>query len=53
LSVFFDRKPTIWKPVHPVLDGDAQPRGGGVEFGIATEQLTRRVPDLLTVILVK
>jgi hypothetical protein len=36
-SVFLNREATIWNPVRPVLDRAAQPRGGGVEFGIATK----------------
>ena len=49
--VFFDRETTIRKPIEPVLDRAAQPRGGGVKFGVAAEQLFGRILEFLAAVL--
>ncbi|MGA9087673.1 MAG: hypothetical protein WB420_01030 [Bradyrhizobium sp.] len=50
LGIFLDRKAAVRKPVQSFRDRTVEPGGRAVELGVATKQLVRGVPDLLTVI---
>jgi hypothetical protein len=53
LDVLLDGEPAVRDPAQPGLDRIVEPRADAIEFGIAAEQLLRRVPDLGAAVLGK
>ena len=52
-DVFLDRHPAIGDPAQPLLDRGVQPHAGGVQFGIAAEQLLGLIPEIGATVLVE